>query len=151
MAIEEERPEGVETGRSRARGRNGGNGGTRKRRRALATVTTYTPEDLLAALLELEAGDFSVRLPETADDETSQQIAEAFNRVAAMNQKMHNELNRVSRTVGREGESTDRAFVADVQGDWATLLGSVNSLITDLMQPTQEIARTLSEVALCDR
>jgi HAMP domain-containing protein/CheY-like chemotaxis protein/signal transduction histidine kinase len=115
----------------------------------MSSVTTYTPEELLAALLELEAGDFSIRLPEGGDD-TSVQIAEAFNRVASLTQAMNIELGRVSRTVGREGESTDRAEVAGATGDWASALGSVNTLITDLMQPTQEIARTLSAVAQGD-
>jgi HAMP domain-containing protein/CheY-like chemotaxis protein/signal transduction histidine kinase len=162
MASVENRPEGVETEersprsrRPRARGagtkpgNGGGNGSRRRNRGDMSSVTTYTPEELLAALLELEAGDFSIRLPEGGDD-TAVQIAEAFNRVAALNQAMSQELGRVSRTVGREGESTDRADVPEAGGDWASLLGSVNTLITDLMQPTQEIARTLSAVAQGD-
>ncbi len=163
MASADDRPEGVETKeraprarRTRARSAGSapdtggsGNGAQRRNRKNLSTVTTYTPEELLAALLELEAGDFSIRLPEGGDD-TTLQIAEAFNRVAALNQAMNTELGRVSRTVGREGESTDRAVLPEAKGDWASALGSVNTLITDLMQPTQEIARTLSAVAQGD-
>ncbi|HEY0303725.1 MAG TPA: HAMP domain-containing protein, partial [Longimicrobiales bacterium] len=158
MATREDRAEGVETeertARRRPRSRTGngsgnGGGGGKRRRNALRDVAPYTPEDLLAALLELEAGDFTIRLAETGDD-TSTQIAQAFNRVAARNEAVHVELARVSRTVGREGESTDRAQLTDAPGDWASLLGSVNSLIADLMQPTQEVARTLSAVAQGD-
>ncbi|HEY0673811.1 MAG TPA: HAMP domain-containing protein, partial [Longimicrobiales bacterium] len=163
MAIGEDRPEGVSTEeraaptrRSRTRNNRGNQGqsnggrGRKKGKNNLDSVTPYSPEQLLAALEELEAGNFSVRLPETGEDDTGVQIAAAFNRVAALNQAMNREMGRVSRTVGREGESTDRAIVPDVQGDWASLLGSVNTLITDLMQPTQEIARTLSAVAQGD-
>ncbi len=159
MATREDRAESVETEerprrrpRTRAgKGSGGGNsnGSGRRRRNTLKDVTPYTPEDLLAALLELEAGDFNVRLPE-AGDETNVQIAQAFNRVAQRNQAVHTELARVSRTVGREGESTDRAQLTDAPGDWASMLGSVNSLIADLMQPTQEVARMLSAVAQGD-
>src|SRR5688572_2279409 len=159
MATREDRAESVETEdpprrRPRARagkgnGRGDGNSSGRRRRNNLKDVTPYTPEDLLAALLELESGDFNIRLPE-AGDETNIQIAQAFNRVAQRNQAVHTELARVSRTVGREGESTDRAQLTDAPGDWASMLGSVNSLIADLMQPTQEVARMLSAVAQGD-
>jgi HAMP domain-containing protein/CheY-like chemotaxis protein/signal transduction histidine kinase len=160
MAIGEDRPEGVETEeraprprrpRSRANSGGGGrgNGSARRRRNALKDVTTYTPEELLAALLELEAGDFTTRLPEVGD-ELDISIAQAFNRVAGRNQAVHDELARVSRTLGREGVSSDRAELSQVTGDWAAMLGSVNALIADLMQPTQELARTLSAVAQGD-
>ena len=157
MAIGEDRPEGVDTeergtrsrrprARASAGGGGRGNGSARRRKNSVRNVTAYSPEDLLAALLELEAGDFSTRLPE-AGDEINIEIAQAFNRVAGRNQAVHDELSRVSRTLGREGVSSDRAQVRDVGGDWAAMLESVNTLITDLMQPTQELARTLSAVA----
>jgi HAMP domain-containing protein len=148
MANGEDRPTGVKNGsnrRNRARQTETPGG----RRRRLENLENYTPQDLLAALRELEAGDFSVRLPE-AGDETQREIAEVFNRVAAMNQSVAEEFGRVSRTVGREGAAEDRATVGDVTGDWAKVVGSVNSLITDLMQPTQEVARTLAAVAQGD-
>ena len=142
MEIDEKRPARAKT----AEPVNGGKRRTRNGSRKAASITPYTPEDLLAALLELEAGDFEVRLPETGDD-VNVQIAAAFNRVAALNQSMCSEMTRVSRTVGREGLSTDRADVPNARGQWGSLQESVNTLITDLMQPTQEVARTLAAVA----
>jgi HAMP domain-containing protein/CheY-like chemotaxis protein len=130
-------------------GKNGGDSGAGGGRRATAQVRTYSPEDMLEALLQLESGNFAARLPENGDG-LQVDIAQAFNRVAALNQGMTDELARVSRTVGREGESTDRAELPGAQGDWAQTVDSVNSLITDLMQPTQEIARTLGAVAQGD-
>jgi HAMP domain-containing protein/CheY-like chemotaxis protein/signal transduction histidine kinase len=153
MAIEEDRPEGGQaTGRrAKRRPRAGSNGGGRTAPPGNKgpRITRYSPEDLLAALRELEGGDFSVRLTEEGDDEAVE-IAQAFNRVAALNEAMSDELARVSRTVGREGESTDRASLPGVTGDWERSIGSVNALITDLMQPTQEVARTLAAVAQGD-
>src|SRR5687767_3635787 len=128
MAIDEGPDGGQATGRRpKRRGSGAGNGGgrTSPSRNRLKQVTPYTPEDLLAALLELEAGDFSVRLSEAGDD-LEIQIAQAFNRVAALNESMSDELARISRTVGREGESTDRAVLEDARGDWARSIGSVN-------------------------
>mgnify|MGYP006144492777 CR=1 FL=1 len=47
---------------------------------------------------------------------------------------------RVSTTVGREGQMADRASIAGADGGWAQTVGSLNMLITDLMQPTTEVA-----------
>ncbi|HEY0304127.1 MAG TPA: hypothetical protein VGC44_04100, partial [Longimicrobiales bacterium] len=69
MAIEEDRPDGGQaTGRRpRRRTRERTNGGGRGSKK-LPSITRYTPEDLLAALRELEAGDFSVRLAEVGEN-----------------------------------------------------------------------------------
>jgi HAMP domain-containing protein/signal transduction histidine kinase/DNA-binding response OmpR family regulator len=131
------------SGNKRSRPRSG-NGGRRA-----AAVGVYTPEDLLAALQDLEAGNFTTRLPERGTA-LNVRIAQAFNRVAGLNEAMVDELGRISRTVGREGKSTDRAELSGAHGGWARGVGSVNALITDLMQPTQEVARTLTAVAQGD-
>src|SRR5687768_10190740 len=131
-------------GSGNRRSRPRGNGGRRA-----ATVAVYTPEDLLAALQDLEAGNFTTRLPERGTA-LNVRIAQAFNRVASLNEAMVDELGRISRTVGREGKSTDRAELNGAHGGWARGVGSVNALITDLMQPTQEVARTLTAVAQGD-
>jgi CheY-like chemotaxis protein/HAMP domain-containing protein len=127
--------------RSRSRGANG--------RRRAADVAVYTPEDLLHALHQLEEGNFDVRLPEGGAP-VDERIAQAFNRVAALNDALADELGRVSRTVGREGKSTDRVQLIGARGDWALGVESVNTLITDLMQPMQEVARTVAAVAQGD-
>src|SRR5688572_11831649 len=131
-------------GSGNKRNRPRGNGGRRA-----AAVGVYTPEDLLAALQDLESGNFGTRLPERGNS-LNVRIAQAFNRVARLNEAMVDELGRISRTVGREGKSTDRAELSGAHGDWARGVGSVNALITDLMQPTQEVARTLTAVAQGD-
>jgi hypothetical protein len=154
----EDRPEGVETegrrtrprrARTRAGAESGsgrGNGGARRRRNSLSGVTPYTPEDLLEALRDLEAGEFDARLPETGD-EIAVEIARTFNRVTARKQELHAELLRVSRTLGRDGVATDRLELPGLTGGWAGMVDALNSLIADLVQPTQELARTLSAVA----
>src|SRR5688500_20238199 len=100
-----------ETG-GRARG-SGEKGGGNKRNRArsgnggqrASAVAVYTPEDLLAALQDLEAGNFSTRLPERGAA-LNVRIARAFNRVAGLNEAMGDGLGRVSRPRGGGGKST---------------------------------------------
>jgi HAMP domain-containing protein/CheY-like chemotaxis protein/signal transduction histidine kinase len=101
---------------------------------------------LLAGLKDMCGGDFSVRLPDSADPMMND-IIDEFNAIAARNQAVTTELRRVATTVGSEGRMHDRAFVPEVEGGWRSMIGSVNSLITDLVQPTTEVARVLTAVA----
>jgi HAMP domain-containing protein/CheY-like chemotaxis protein len=142
---------------------DGGNGsrraraGRRAKSHAAATATepkrarrgadrAYGPVDLLNALRELENGNFEIKLPETGEP-IMVEIAESFNRLAEQNHRVCAEIGRISRTVGREGKMTDRARVAHTKGGWADTIDSVNALISDLVQPTTEIARVLTAVA----
>src|SRR5256714_13169599 len=56
-------------------------------------------------------------------------------------------MNRISRTIGREGQMNDRASIGAVTGGWRSTVESVNTLITDLASPTTEVARVLTAVA----
>src|ERR1041385_9416452 len=67
---------------------------------------------LLAALTSFRRGDFSVRLPELGSGEEGK-IAEAFNEVVELNERMARELERVSRVVGKEGRLHQRAALTD--------------------------------------
>src|SRR5688572_28614948 len=134
------------------RGRNGERSGSDKSyakprpKRGRKNVEEFTPADLLAALKELEAGNFESTLPEVGDP-LMVEIAQTFNRLAAQNDRLCREVSRISRTVGREGKMNDRAAVPNVRGGWADMVDSVNALISDLVQPTTEIARVLTSVA----
>src|SRR5690606_38464451 len=92
---------------------------------------------LLEGLRALEAGDFDVRLALDGDP-LLVEISDAFNRVASLNRELTDEVVRVSTTVGREGQMSDRATLGAARGGWETTIGSMNTLITDLMQPTTE-------------
>ncbi|MGZ3457269.1 MAG: HAMP domain-containing protein, partial [Archangium sp.] len=107
-------------------------------------------ETLLESLRAVTHGDFSVRLPPEAQPHAMEDIAHAFNAMVAMNQRMQDELVRVERVVGREGQMAERASLGPVSGGWASSIGSINSLIADLVQPTTEVARVLGAVARGD-
>src|SRR5690606_6833545 len=57
---------------------------------------------------------------------------------------------RVSKSVGQEGKMTERTSIGPVKGSWATSINSVNAMIGDLVQPTNEIARVITSVAKGD-
>jgi HAMP domain-containing protein/CheY-like chemotaxis protein/signal transduction histidine kinase len=115
---------------------DGGNGGARERglRR------------LLTGLHAMDAGDFSVRL-EPVGDALMAELAEVFNSVATKQGRLADELNRVALSVGREGKMRDRATIGPAGGLWAGSVDALNSLITDLVQPTSEVARVIKAVA----
>ena len=89
--------------------------------------------ELLGALVALKKGDFSVRLPMWLDG-LDGKLADTFNDVIELNQRMSHELERLSRVVGKEGRISERASIGHVQGAWATEIASVNALISDLVR-----------------
>src|SRR4029453_14005115 len=112
-------------------------------------LETPIARQLLNGLLALRAGDFSYRLP-TDLTGVDGKLADTFNDVVAMNQRMAEELARISRVVGKEGRLSQRAGVGDVRGSWAEAVESVNALSADLVPPTTETARVIGAVAKGD-
>ncbi|MBI3867244.1 MAG: HAMP domain-containing protein [Verrucomicrobia bacterium] len=104
---------------------------------------------LLQALLAYRDGDFSVRLPSNWTG-VAGKIADAFNDVVALNQRLTFETARVSRAVGKEGKLKQRVSNPGAMGDWAHKVESINTLIDDLVWPTTEVTRTISAVAKGD-
>jgi methyl-accepting chemotaxis protein len=169
-----ERPETLEnepvpSGRGNGTGSDSANGGRRpkkgatRRRGAAASADVEVPlpgtptrdrrasrerslHRLLAGLRAVNAGDFSVRLTPNGDPLLAE-IIDVFNSVTQKQAHLVDELSRVSVSVGREGKMQDRVSMAGVGGQWMTSIDSVNSLITDLAQPTTEVSRVIKAVA----
>src|SRR5260221_14399952 len=64
--------------------------------------------ELLSALRAFRRGDFSVRLPRSYRG-VKGEIAEAFNDVVELNDRMTREFERLGETVGRQGQVNHRA------------------------------------------
>ena len=131
-------------GRATGKGRNGkrnGNGGEGGADRDVTVrgnggkVREADLRRLLAAMRELKEGDFNVRLP-VADDPLLAEIADEFNGVAKLGTRLCDEMTRVSKTIGRQGQMNDRVSIGAVTGGWRQTVDSVNTLITDLASPT---------------
>src|SRR4051794_4572976 len=92
---------------------------------------------LLNALVALKKGKEGVRLPAEWTG-VAGKVAEAFNAVVDQNERMAEELARLSRVVGKEGKLSQRLNLGDVSGFWRESVESVNELIDDLVHPTSE-------------
>src|SRR5262245_54382256 len=100
----------------------------------------FDAEQVLAALMTIKKGDFSIRLPVDWTG-IAGKVADTFNEVAELMSNSTEELNRVSRVVGKEGRIQERMTVGHVTGGWSERVNSVNNLIESLAQPIRETAR----------
>jgi signal transduction histidine kinase/DNA-binding response OmpR family regulator/HAMP domain-containing protein len=104
---------------------------------------------ILGALNALKRGDTEVRLPVEWVG-VSGRVADVFNEVVERNERMAQELERLSRVVGKEGKLGKRGTLGDVTGFWRDSIDAVNLLIDDLVHPTSETARVIGAVAQGD-
>jgi HAMP domain-containing protein/signal transduction histidine kinase/CheY-like chemotaxis protein len=104
---------------------------------------------LLNALLAFKRGDFSARLPIDLEGMDGK-IADTFNEVIELHERMSNEWERLGRVVGKEGKISQRASIGEVTGSWQESVDSVNALISDLVHPVSETARVIGAVAKGD-
>src|SRR6478735_6884292 len=96
-------------------------------------------QDLLQSLQAMRAGDFSARMRGDYLG-IEGKIADAFNEIAAANERMAQQLERVGQVVGREGQTRQRVNFGLSSGSWADMESSINTLIDDLLWPTREVA-----------
>jgi HAMP domain-containing protein len=118
----------------------------------LESTATLSGEEtiaLLEALIALRKGRAGVRLP-VAWTGVGGRLADAFNEVVELNERMAEELDRLNRVVGKEGRLGQRLSLGDVSGFWSGCVLSVNELIDDLVHPTSETARVIGAVAQGD-
>ncbi|WP_026732095.1 HAMP domain-containing protein [Fischerella sp. PCC 9605] len=103
-------------------------------------------KQLLRTLSAVKKGEFSARMP---IDQTGMagKIADTLNDIIEQNERLAAELQRIGNVVGKEGKITERASLGNVRGGWSACVDSVNTLITDLVQPTVETARVIRAVA----
>src|SRR3982751_1692056 len=114
-----------------------------------ALTSVIDANELLAALVAFKKGDFSVRLPVNQIG-LAGKIVDTLNDIFELNENMAGELARISTAVGKEGKITQRTSLSGGLGEWSCCGDSVNSLITDLVQPSTEIARVIGAVAQGD-
>ncbi|QDL11507.1 hybrid sensor histidine kinase/response regulator [Brasilonema octagenarum UFV-E1] len=103
-------------------------------------------KQLLKTLVAVKKGDFSARMP---IDQTGMagKIADTLNDIIEQNERLTTELQRISHVVGKDGKISERASLGNVRGSWSVCVDSVNTLVTDLVQPTEETARVIRAVA----
>jgi signal transduction histidine kinase/HAMP domain-containing protein/ActR/RegA family two-component response regulator len=107
---------------------------------------SFDPELLLTVLSEVRAGDFTARMPVHWTG-VAGKIADGLNEIIGANQALGTELERVSRVVGKEGKLSQRVSFKGTNQVWGNCIESVNSLIEDLVQPSNEMQRVIGAVA----
>src|SRR5215469_15553852 len=82
--------------------------------------------------------DFTVRLPGTWVG-LAGKVADTFNEIVAANQHMAQELKRLGHVVGKQGMTRERTRFHESRGAWGEMETSVNTLVEDLLRPTNEM------------
>ncbi|MFN6571636.1 HAMP domain-containing protein [Dendronalium sp. ChiSLP03b] len=103
-------------------------------------------KQLLRTLTAVKQGNFSARMP-VDQVGMAGKIADTLNHIIEQNEQMAAEIQRIGNVVGKEGKITERASLGNVRGSWSDCVSSVNTLITDLVQPTSETTRVIRAVA----
>src|SRR5258708_16422810 len=101
---------------------------------------------ILASLQTMRDGDFSVRLPGSWTG-LAGKIADTFNSIVSANQQMAEELRRVGQVIGKEGRTRERTRFHESRGAWGDMEVSINTLVEDLLRPTEGVTRALPAVA----
>src|SRR5688572_29283297 len=114
-----------------------------------AATDTLDLKRLLKVLTDYRRGDFSTRMPA---DRTgiAGKICDTLNDAIERNEKLVKELERLSNVVGKAGNIKQRASLPNAEGEWAAATDAVNMLVSDLVQPTTEVARVIGAVAKGD-
>ena len=111
-----------------------------------AEVETVDLEVLLSVLSNVKAGDFTARMPVHWTG-MGGKVADRLNEIIGANQALGTELERVSRVVGKEGKLSQRVSHMGTEQVWGSCIESVNSLIEDLVRPSNEMQRVIGAVA----
>jgi HAMP domain-containing protein/signal transduction histidine kinase len=104
---------------------------------------------LLKVLTEFRRGNFAARMPADRVGMPGR-IAEVLNDVIERNARLTRELERLSNVVGKAGNIRQRASLPQAEGSWASAIDATNALVSDLVQPTTEVARVIGAVARGD-
>src|SRR5688572_8406599 len=124
-----------------------GNGSKQNKNGNNGSIDEIDNYELLRLLLEVKEGNFSVRMP---GDKLgiSGKICDTLNGIIQLNEALVEELTKARNTIGLKGHLNHRVELPRfARGPWATGVDSINSLISDLVHPTIEIAHVISSVA----
>ncbi|TMI69964.1 MAG: hybrid sensor histidine kinase/response regulator, partial [Bacteroidetes bacterium] len=103
--------------------------------------------ELLKVLSEMRHGNFGVRMPIDKVG-LGGKICDTLNEILLLNEALVEELTQARNTIGKQGHLNHRVSLPKyAKGSWSTASDSINSLISDLVHPTIEIAHVISSVA----
>jgi signal transduction histidine kinase/HAMP domain-containing protein/ActR/RegA family two-component response regulator len=106
-------------------------------------------ELLLQVLSDVRGGDLSARMPVFWTGVPGK-VADGLNEIISASQQLGTELERVSRVVGKEGKLSQRVSLKGSDLVFGACVESVNSMIEDLVRPSNEMQRVIGAVASGD-
>src|SRR5262249_51159780 len=77
-------------------------------------------------------------------------VADTFNEIVVSSERMAREIDRAGEMVGKEGKTRHRVVIDRRSGAWGGMETSLNTLIDDLLWPTDEVTRTITAIAKGD-
>jgi HAMP domain-containing protein/CheY-like chemotaxis protein/signal transduction histidine kinase len=116
------------------------------RRKAEPEDSILTDTEFLKILLSVKNGNFSQRFP-TDQNGIKRSICDTLNEIIDLNERMVFEFQKVGKSIGKQGKLTNRVTLDGARGSWSSCVDSVNTLISDLVHPTIEIAHVITSVA----
>jgi HAMP domain-containing protein/signal transduction histidine kinase/DNA-binding response OmpR family regulator len=105
-----------------------------------------TDAEFLKILLKVKNGNFTQRFP-TDQNGIKRSICDTLNEIIDLNERMVFEFQKVGKSIGKQGKLTNRVALDGARGSWSSCVDSVNTLISDLVHPTIEIAHVITSVA----
>ena len=102
--------------------------------------------EFLKILMKIKNGNFSQRFP-TDQNGIKRSICDTLNEIIDLNERMVFEFQKVGKSIGKQGKLTNRVVLDGARGSWSSCVDSVNTLISDLVHPTIEIAHVITSVA----
>ncbi|HVD99901.1 MAG TPA: HAMP domain-containing protein [Cytophagaceae bacterium] len=118
----------------------------RKKPRELNGLEALDKKELVKVLTEVKNGNFAVRMPIDKVG-IDGKICDTLNEIIDLNQKMMLEFTKAGKIIGEQGKLTERISLPKGKGSWQSGVESLNSLISNLVNPTIEIANVISSVA----
>jgi HAMP domain-containing protein/signal transduction histidine kinase/DNA-binding response OmpR family regulator len=119
---------------------------TQKNKSTRSDEYILTDADFLKILLKVKNGNFNQRFP-TDQNGIKRSICDTLNEIIDLNERMVFEFQKVGKSIGKQGKLTNRVALDGARGSWSSCVDSVNTLISDLVHPTIEIAHVITSVA----
>ena len=118
----------------------------RKKTREATVQDALDKKELFKVLTEVKNGNFSVRMPIDYVGMDGK-ICDTLNEIIDLNERMIHEFTKAGKIIGEQGKLTERISLPRGKGSWQSGVESLNSLISNLVNPTIEIANVISSVA----
>jgi HAMP domain-containing protein/signal transduction histidine kinase/CheY-like chemotaxis protein len=118
----------------------------RKKQKETEMQPNGLDKELFKVLSEVRNGNFTVRMP-IDQLGLNGKICDTLNEIIDLNEKMMIEFTNAGTIIGEQGKLTERISLPRAKGSWHSGVEALNALISNLVNPTIEIAHVIGSVA----